>query len=245
MRIALGQLWQETNTLNPLATTRRDFEEFGVVRGAELLARMAATNELGGMIQSLRAWPEPPEMVGLVRLPAWPEGLITRETFNWLRDELIRALETAMPLDGVLLALHGAMAAEGHPDVEGELLAMVRERVGASVPVVATLDLHAHVTERMVQAADALVLFHTAPHVDVMQTGQRGAEVLRRILHEGARPVSAFQRIPMVVPAERANTEAPVGLSAEIKACLQDWSAGRRCLLLGWQPCSHGWTCLS
>ena len=68
MRIAIGQLWQETNTFNPLPTTRQDFEHFGVIRGVELIERMADTNELGGFIQSLRAWPERPEIVGLVRL---------------------------------------------------------------------------------------------------------------------------------------------------------------------------------
>ena len=58
MRIAIGQVWQETNTFNPLATTRADFEAFGVLRGDELVDRMADTNELGGFIQSLRHWSE-------------------------------------------------------------------------------------------------------------------------------------------------------------------------------------------
>src|SRR4051812_8982859 len=81
MRIAIGQLWQETNTFTPLPTTRADFEDFGVVRGAALVERFADTNELGGFIQSLRAWPERPEIVGLVRLPAWPSGAATADTF--------------------------------------------------------------------------------------------------------------------------------------------------------------------
>src|SRR5262249_26784896 len=109
MRIALGQLWQETNTFNPIPTKRRDFEDFGVVRGAELIERMADTNELGGFIQSLRRWPEPPELVGLVRLPAWPGGTATADTFAWLRDEILTALAKAGPCDAVLLALHGAL----------------------------------------------------------------------------------------------------------------------------------------
>ena len=67
MRIALGQIWQETNTLNPVRTTRQDFEAFGVSRGEEMLRTMATTNELGGFIQSLRKWPENPQLVGLVR----------------------------------------------------------------------------------------------------------------------------------------------------------------------------------
>src|SRR5947207_15965216 len=108
MRIAIGQLWQETNTFNPIPTTRPDFERFGVLRGPELVERMADTNELGGFIQALRRWPERPEAVGLVRLPAWPGGAATRDTFLWLRDELVGALRRALPVGGVLLALHGA-----------------------------------------------------------------------------------------------------------------------------------------
>lgn len=233
MRIALGQLWQETNTFNPLPTTRGDFEALGVLRGDDLLEEMAATNELGGMIGALRAWRPVPDLVGLVRFPAWPSGLITEETFDWLRDGLLAALDVAGPVDAVLLALHGAMAAEGHRDVEGEILDAVRERIGPRTPLVATLDLHAHLTDRMVRAADVLVLFHTVPHVDVAETGRRGAEVLRRIVQDGARPVSAFQRVPMVVPAERANTEADGNLSAELKAQLQALEARPEVLTAG------------
>ena len=126
MRIAVGQLWQETNTFNPLPTRRADFDQFGVLRGRELVERMAETNELGGFIQSLRTWPERPEIVGLVRLPAWPAGIVTAETFDWIEAEFTAAVRRALPLDGVLLALHGAMVAEDHPDVEGEVLQAVR-----------------------------------------------------------------------------------------------------------------------
>ncbi|MCI0362204.1 MAG: M81 family metallopeptidase [Planctomycetaceae bacterium] len=221
MRIAIGQLWQETNTFNPLATTRADFEAFGILRGTDVVAHMAETNELGGFIQSLRRWPEKPEIVGLVRLPAWPSGRATAETFEWLKAELIGALRTAWPVDGVLLALHGALAAMDHPDVEGEVLEALRQLLGTSVPIVATLDLHANVTRRMVEHADALVLYHTAPHVDVFETGQRGAAVLKRLLAGQSRPVTAFCKVPCVLPAERANTEAAAGVSADLKRKLQ------------------------
>src|SRR5687767_703893 len=179
MRIALGQVWQETNTFNPIRTTRADFDQFGVTSGSQLLETMADTNELGGFIQSLRKWPENPELIGLVRYPAWPSGLATPDVFEWIRDGMVGAVRAALPVDGVLLALHGSMAAEEHPDVEGELLAAVREVVGHKVPIVATLDLHANVTPAMVQAADALVIYHTIPHVDIFETGVRGAAVLR------------------------------------------------------------------
>jgi microcystin degradation protein MlrC len=221
MRIAIGQLWQESNTFNPIPTTRADFEHFGVVRGADLVERMADTNELGGFIQALRAWPERPEIAGLVRLPAWPAGMATPDTFDWLRDELVGALREALPVDAIFLALHGSLVADEHPDVEGEVLEAVRRSIGPRIPLVATLDLHANITERMVRAADALVLYHTAPHIDVFETGQRGAAVLRRILIDGVRPVTAFQKIPMVVPAERANTQDPASVSFAFRARLQ------------------------
>lgn len=213
MRVAIGQLWQETNTFNPVPTTRADFEAFGVLRGREIIDRLADTNEPGGMIQALRAWPEPPEPVGLVRLPAWPAGLATGETLAWLLLELTRALHDAGRIDAVLLALHGAMVADGAPDVEGVVLQTVRNLVGPDTPIVASLDLHANVTRRMVRAADALVLYHTAPHIDVFETGTRAANVLRRILLDGIRPVTAFQKLPLVVPAERANTQDPASIS--------------------------------
>jgi microcystin degradation protein MlrC len=232
MRIAVGQLWQETNTLNPAPTTRADFEAFGVVRGPELVERMADTNELGGFIQSLRTWPEKPEIVGLVRLPAWPGGLATAETFTWLREELVEALRQALPVDAVLLALHGSLAADGTPDVEGEILDAFRAIIGPEVPLVATLDLHANVTERMVRAADALVLYHTIPHIDVVETGQRGVAVLRRIL-DGARPVTAFQKLPLVVPVERANTQDQESISYGIREILQLWERDPHILAAG------------
>jgi microcystin degradation protein MlrC len=232
MRIAIGQLWQETNTFNPLPTTRADFEAFGVIRGAELVERMADTNELGGFIQSLRAWPEKPEIVGLVRLPAWPSGAATADTFGWLRDEMSESLRRALPVDAVLLALHGSLVAEGTPDVEGAILETCRTLIGPNVPLVATLDLHANVTERMVRAADALVLYHTAPHIDVFETGQRGAAVLRRVL-DGARPMTAFQNLPLVVPAERANTQDPESISYAIRERLQEWERDPRILAAG------------
>ncbi|HEY7311808.1 MAG TPA: M81 family metallopeptidase [Gemmataceae bacterium] len=233
MRIAIGQLWQETNTFNPIPTTRADFEQFGILRGDELVERMGDTNELGGFIQSLRGWPEKPDILGLARLPAWPGGTASAETFSWLRQELVDALRGRLPVDAVLLALHGALVADETPDVEGKVLTAVREVVGAEVPLVVTLDLHANITERMVRAADALVLYHTAPHIDVFETGQRGAAVLRRILVDGARPVAAFQKMPLVVPAERANTQDTASVSYALRERLQALERDPRILSAG------------
>jgi len=236
MRIAIGQLWQETNTLNPLPTTREDFIQFGVCRGDDLVRQMENVNELGGFIQSLRQWPVPPDIAGLVRLPAWPSGMLTAEAFNWLRDEMLRSLEAALPVDGILLALHGAMVADLHPDAEGDLLDAIRLRIGPQIPLVATIDLHANVTEQMVRAADVLVPYHCLPHIDIFETGARAADVLRRILFDGAQPCMAFAKIPAVVPAERSSTEAPDGVAVEFKQRLVRLENEPRILAAGLMP---------
>lgn len=233
MRIAIGQLWQESNTFNPRPTTRADFEDFGVLRGSDVVERMAGTNELGGFIQSLRQWPEAPDIVGLARLPAWPGGAATCDTFEWLRGVLVHEMRHSGEVDGVLLALHGALVADGHADVEGEVLRAIRDVIGRETPLVATLDLHANITPLMVEQADALVLYHTAPHVDVFETGVRGAAVLRRILIEGAHPVTSFRKLPMVVPAERANTQDPASVSHALRLRLQAMEAQPTVLTAG------------
>lgn len=234
MRIAIGQLWQETNTFNPVPTTWADFEAFGLLCGRDLVEQMAETNEVGGFIQSMRTWRESPEIVGLVRIPAWPGGTATRETFDRIRDEIIESLKRAGPVDAVLFALHGSMVADEHPDVEGDILEAMRSALGPGVPLVATLDLHANVTAKMVRHASALVAFHTIPHVDVYETGVRGAAVLRRIL-DGARPTTAFVKMPLVLPVERANTEDPASVSHAFRQELQRLESSPGVLAAGLQ----------
>jgi microcystin degradation protein MlrC len=233
MRIAIGQLCQESNTFNPIPTARDDFAAFGIYAGGELIERMTETNELGGFIQELRSWPDQPEIVGLARFWAWPSGPLTSEAFAWLLAEMGAALVRAGPIDAILLSLHGALLAEHEPDVSGFLLAQWRHMIGPRMPLVATLDLHANITPRMVRAADALVLFHTTPHIDVLQTGRRAARVLRRILVDGVRPVTAFQKLPMVSPVERANTQDPTSISFSLREKLQAWEADPRILTAG------------
>ncbi len=178
MRIAIGQLWQETNTFNPRPTTRRDFEDFGVLRGAELVEKMATTNELGAFISRLRTWPEQPEIVGLVRLPAWPSGLATRDTYDWLEHEMLAALD----LLGRLTHAAGVARGDGRrrsarcrgSDLDCDSSSRRSANADRGHARLAT-----NITRAMVEQTQTLVLFHTAPHIDVHETGLRGAAALR------------------------------------------------------------------
>ena len=164
---------------------------------------------MGGFLEGLRAWDKPCEPVGLVRAQAWPGGPVSAETLLWFKEIVEEQISRARPLDGVLCALHGAMVGEGEPDVDGCLLEEVLVAAGPDAPIVATVDLHAHGTARMLNAADAIVAYHTSPHLDRRQTGVRAAGVLERLLG-AATPTAAHVRLPMITSAELHLSSGPV-----------------------------------
>jgi microcystin degradation protein MlrC len=216
VRIALGQFMEESNTF---VRQRADLEHFRATQllyGDEIVPRLRGTRaEIGGFLDVLG--PAGVELVPTVAANAVSSGPVTRATFEHVRDALLERLAAAGPVDGVLLALHGAMVLEDAPDGEGEFLAAVRKAVGPAVPIVATLDLHATITPRMVQ--EALVGYDTYPHIDLYETGAKAAALLLRAVRGEVRPVTLFARSPMLVPAEGQGTDDQpmAGLMAEAK----------------------------
>ena len=144
----------------------------------------------------------------LLNASTCPGGYLTASCYGTLKGELLRRLRDALPVDGVLLLLHGAAAAEGLDDLEGDLIAAVRECVGEDVPIVATLDLHAHVSAAMVRCADALVAWETYPHRDAFSTGQRGARLLVDAAAGRCRPTMAMAKVPVLTGGVRGSTAA-------------------------------------
>ena len=207
MRIAIGQMWQETNTFNRNLTRWSDFENWGVAVGSDIFEKYGQTGEIGGVLAGIRQWPEPPrELVGLARFTCWPWGAVESATAKRLFETFDEQLRIAGPLDAVCLVLHGAMAAEDEPDLSGALLARVRAQVGPNVPIVATFDLHSNLTRRMLTNADLLSGYHTAPHLDSWQTGERAVRGLWKILKRGVRPQTIWRKLPMLTAAENHNT---------------------------------------
>ena len=208
-RIGILQVWQESNTFNPVLTTVGDFESFRPMGyGQEGLNRFAQGEEVRGFVQGLERRLPDARAVGLAFAQAWCGGPLAREAETFLADQIREQLKRAGRLDGVLCSLHGALAAEDNPDVDGRLLAVVRQAIGPDTPLVATLDLHAHLMPQMIASADALVAYHTSPHIDRMQTGERAAAVLERILL-GAAPRTVGLRLPMSTSGEFTRTDTP------------------------------------
>jgi microcystin degradation protein MlrC len=202
MRIAIGGTLHESNTfvseLTPLSA-------FGIRTGAGIERAWRDThNEFGGFLEGL-------ETAGVttyltMTAGATPSGPVAADAFDALSDALIESLERAPRLDGLLLALHGAMVVEGHPDGDGEFLRRIRAAVGPELPIVVTLDFHANVSEAMAAAATALVVYRTNPHVDQRACGRRAAALLVRIIRERRQPSVNIWQPPMIWNILHQNT---------------------------------------
>lgn len=208
-RIGVAQVWQESNHFNPVLTTIADFRRYGLASGKRVLDEFGDVDELGGFVSGLGEWPEAVEAAGVLRALAWPSGPMSRCTLEWFTHAICDQLEAAGPLDGLLFSLHGALVSEVDADVDGLLLARARAALGDGIPLVATVDCHAHVTPRMLRHADVVLAYHTNPHVDRAATGRRAARALARLL-EGVEPVCAGAKLPMITGGEPQSTAGDV-----------------------------------
>ena len=194
MRIAIGSFLTECNQFGGSPIELDWFARYDLAYGDEVLATEAGV--VGGALEVLRS--ADAQIVPLIYASTCPGGYVTADCYAHLRGELLDRLQSALPVDGVLLPLHGAAVAAGTPDPEGDLIKAVRGLVGSDVPIVVTLDLHAHVTPVMVRHADALVAWETYPHRDSEETGARGARLLVELLETGTRPAMVMVKVPVI-----------------------------------------------
>ncbi len=203
MRIAVGSIFTESNHLVGLKTLMKDFERTETRRGDEILS--ATDGVLGGSVACLRA--NNAEIVPLTFASAVPGGPLTLDCYNELKHDILTRLKAALPVDGVLMPMHGAAAVDEIGDLDGDLIAAVRQIVGSSIPVVVTLDCHAQVTRQMVDNADALLAWETYPHRDTYTTGERGAALLVKTVRGEVRPTMAMAKAPVIVGGFMGGTE--------------------------------------
>ncbi|MEE3651916.1 MULTISPECIES: M81 family metallopeptidase [unclassified Brenneria] len=152
------------------------------------------------------------EIVPILWATALPGGGFTAEIYQQVKAECLQGLRNAGPLDGVVLANHGAMEVHGlscHADTDFAMA--VREAVGPQAIITVALDLHGHITQQMLAVVDAISALRTAPHRDDQETGYRAAHQLIQILQSGRRPKIAAVRIPMLIPGEQSVTTTSPG----------------------------------
>lgn len=207
-RIAIGGWQHETNTFAPFMTDYAAFDMAdgwpALVEGPPLFEAVAGINmPIEGFIQASRSGVE---LVPTLWTSAEPGGYVTDDAFERIAGRLCGRIAQAGVLDGVYLDLHGAMVTQRYHDAEGEILSRVRALIGPGVPLVASLDFHANVSAGMIEAADALTIYRTYPHVDMADTGARAAQVLDRLVGGGA-SFKAFRQGEYLVPLHLGATD--------------------------------------
>lgn len=192
-RIFIASIATETNTFSPLRTDLRDFQDSFYAEPGQhpstptlcsaifpVCRRKLAKDKGWTLIEGLATWAE-------------PGGLVSQRTWETLRDQVLDQLEQALPVDAVLLGLHGAMVSQDCADCEGDLLSRVRQRVGPDVFVGATLDPHSHLSRARFESADALVAFKEFPHTDFVETAEQLVDIASRAILGEVRPrISVF-----------------------------------------------------
>jgi microcystin degradation protein MlrC len=193
MRIAVGGIHIECSTYNPVLNEEKDFR---VTRGDELTAAPHFA-----FLKDYDA-----EFLPTIHCRAIAGGPVARGTYEGFKAEFLDRLTPLLPLDGLYLAMHGAMYVEGMEDAEGDWIAAARELVGPDCTVSASYDLHGNVTQRILDALDMYSTYRTAPHIDVEETMRRSVSMLVESLKTGVKPIIVWAPIPVLLPGERTTT---------------------------------------
>jgi microcystin degradation protein MlrC len=196
-RIAIGGIMHESDTFNPSKTGLSDFTRRRTTPPEEALTEWSKSNdELSGYIEGAHRFGL--DLVPVLMASATPKGPVTDEALNTLTGELIAQLKAAGHLDGLLLALHGAMVVESYPHADAEVLRRLREALGPNLPIVVTHDFHANVSEEIVKLSTALLTYKENPHLDTRERGIQAARIMSGIARGQIHPVQAIVKPPMI-----------------------------------------------
>ena len=195
MRLAVAGFAHESNTFHSQPTDMGDFgvDEFRYKEGDSIIPYYAETfHEIAGYIAGAEQFGY--EIFPIIAAGATPAGAVTTEAYEYFTGRILDGLKRGPEVDGVLLALHGAMVAEGYPHADAETVRRVRELVGPDIPIAVTHDYHANVPPELVDAADALVIYKTNPHIDQRERGLQAASILVRTVKGEIKPVMALAK---------------------------------------------------
>src|SRR5438067_2025142 len=209
-RIAILGFSIECNKFAPPAT-KAHFLADTYLEGDDLVTEARAPTptmlpETPGFVAAMDA-AGPWQPIGIALAMSGPNGPVEHGFFAELVDTIARRLKAALPLDGVYICAHGAALTTEEDDPEGVLFETVRGIVGEGVPVVATFDLHANISDRMVDLIDAFIGYRTNPHLDMRERGIEAAGVMRELLG-GTKTARVRLRLPIVPPTVTMLTAA-------------------------------------
>ncbi|MCC8395717.1 M81 family metallopeptidase [Paraburkholderia sp. MMS20-SJTR3] len=220
MKIFVAGLLTETNSFVNLPTSIETFRQGHVRPGQGHTAAPIAGAELMWVSQRRAAAGEFQLVEGSC-FRATPAGPTSRQAYEELRDEILSQLSAALPVDAVLLGLHGGMIAFGYPDTEGDLIERVRRLVGDKCVIGVEFDPHCLVTEKRLAHSDVIVLYKEYPHTDIVEQANRLIDIVSGIVQRGWRPVASLydcrqiDSYPTSAPAMRAFVDRIKSIEAE------------------------------
>lgn len=222
LRFAAAHLSHETNAFSAVRTDMTAFAASTIRRGEQIVAEERGTNStFGGFIGGAERLGI--ELVPILSVWATPSGMVDGPTLGSLLDELIAGIYQAGSVDGMLLGLHGAMVSDLDRDADALILESVRNAIGNELPLVATLDLHANISPRMVDAATMLIGYDTYPHVDMAARAEEACERIVQLARAEISPAAALVKPPMLPTSQRMTTDrAPM---RTLIALAQEWEA--------------------
>ena len=199
-RILLVHFNHETNSFSPSPADETAYRNSLFLTGNEIFSYHRGRGlELGAFLEVLEK-DENYELIPTVSLNASPSGPVTKGVYDFVIQEVTRAIKEQPPFDGVLIACHGAMVSEEHQDGEGDLFEYIRTLVGEEIPLMVSLDLHANVTAKMARCATTLLPYECYPHIDNYETGLAIATLMKQTLEGNKKPIMAYRRIPYLLP---------------------------------------------
>lgn len=208
-RVALLGIYHESNTFIQIPTTLEDFRNSHMLWGEKIRSEYSeAHHEIGGMLEVMDQFQI--EVVPVMFAEATPGGTVTAKTYQELLQGMLAELLKTLPVDGCLVVPHGAGVSADHPDMDGHWLEAVRRTLGPQVPIIGTLDLHANISQRMIDNTDALIAYKQNPHLDQRERGKEAAVLLIKTMQGVVTPVQQLVQLPLVIGIEQQWTaESP------------------------------------
>lgn len=217
-RILVAGLHHESNTFNPIIAGEEDFK---VIYGDDVFNNFRENDSVTGVIKTLQGAGY--EVIPAVFARAVPNGEVDYNFYIKIKNEILEKAKAALkdgPIDAITLSLHGSMRVKKQGEVEGYFLEELREMF-PNIPIISSLDMHTTMTKRMHDNCDAFVGYKCAPHTDCYETGEHAAKMTIAVLENGAKPKSAWVRVPILIAGEQSSTfvEPMMGLIKELREC--------------------------
>lgn len=204
-KILIAECKQEVSTFNP---HKSRYDDFTIYFEDELIRSYRGSKaEMGGALSVFDSDSKVQLIPTYGACFATSGGTLDDEAWRRIAAEFLDGIREAPSVDGVYFSMHGAMASDCERDPEGYLIEETRKLLGDDIPIVVSLDLHGIATDRMFRNSNAIVAFHTYPHVDFFETGQRAARLLLGLLAGEVVPVTARVSLPALVRGDELITE--------------------------------------